>query len=72
MGLQAIVLFEIIGQVSNTFVNITYYDEFHIAIFMVSNNLNDELVGLNVLPRVLKVYIMDVVMQMMSTYFMGL
>ena len=40
--------------------------------FMVSNNLNDELVGLNVLPRVLKVYIMDVVMQMMSMYFMGL
>ena len=24
--------------------------------FMVSNNLNDELVGLNVLPRALKVY----------------
>ena len=40
--------------------------------FMVSNNLNYELVGLNVLPRVLKVYIMDVVMQMMSMYFMGL
>ena len=65
-------LFEIIGQVLNTFVNNTYYDEFHIAMFMVSNNLNDELVGLNVLPRVLKVYIMDVVMQMMSMYFMGL
>ena len=28
---QLIVLFEIIGQVSNTFVNSTYYDEFHIA-----------------------------------------
>ena len=40
--------------------------------FMVSNNLNDELVGLNDLPRVLKVYIMDVVMQMISMYFMGL
>ena len=40
--------------------------------FIVSNNLNDELVGLNVLPRVLKVYIMDVAMQMMSMYFMGL
>ena len=40
--------------------------------FKVSNNLNDELVGLNVLPRALKVYIMDVVMQMMSMYFMGL
>ena len=42
------------------------------VMFMVSNNLNDELVGLNVLPRVLKVYIMDVMMQMMSMYFMGL
>ena len=40
--------------------------------FMVFNNLNDELVGLNVWPRVLKVYIMDVVVQMMSMYFMGL
>ena len=40
--------------------------------FMVSNNLNDELVGLNVLPRVLKIYIMNVMMQMMSMYFMGL
>ena len=40
--------------------------------FKVSNNLNDEFVGLNILPRALKVYIMDVVMQMMSMYFMGL
>ena len=28
---KLVVLFEIIGQVSNTFVNNTYYDEFHIA-----------------------------------------
>ena len=47
---QLVVMFETIGQVSkNTFVNNTYYDEFHIGTFMVSNNLDDELVGLNVL-----------------------
>ena len=28
---QLVVLFEILGQVSNTFVSNTYYDEFHMA-----------------------------------------
>ena len=38
---------------------------------MVSNNLDDELVSLNVLPRVYKVYIMDVVMQNVVHVFHG-
>ena len=36
---QLVIMFETIGQVSNTFVNNIYFDEFHVAImFMVSNN----------------------------------
>ena len=58
---------------NNTFVNSIYFDEFHVAImFMVFNNIYFDEFHVECLPWVSKVYSMDVAMQMMSMYFMGL